>query len=81
MLIALLDIFALMHDPAPIIDPEPEPASAPGLSDEELAKLSEASAEEVIEVTSDVPAESASSFQLDVEASGTILGWKYDVSR
>ncbi len=27
------------------------------------------------------PAESASSFQLDVEASGTILGWKYDVSR
>jgi outer membrane receptor for Fe3+-dicitrate len=64
MLLALLDIFALMHDPPPVIDPEPEPSGAPGLSDEELQKLSENSADEVIQVTSDVPAESASSVHL-----------------
>lgn len=67
MLVVLLDIFALMHDPPPVIDPDPEPApaSAPGLSDEELARLSQASADEVIQVTSSVPAESASSVHLD----------------
>ncbi|MGE0396488.1 MAG: TonB-dependent receptor [Kofleriaceae bacterium] len=64
MLVVLLDIFALMHDPAPAIDPEPSAPSAPGLSDEELARLSEASADEVIQVTSDAPAESASSVHL-----------------
>jgi len=64
MLIVLLDIFALMHDPPPIIDPGPGPSGAPGISDEELAKLADASASEVIEITSDVPAESASSVHL-----------------
>ncbi len=64
MLVALLDIFALMHDPPPLLDPEPAPTSAPGISDEELATLAAASADEVIEVTSDVPAESASSVHL-----------------
>lgn len=55
----------LMHPPVPVIDPPPEPSGAPGISDEELAKLSEASAIETIEVTSDAPAESASSVHLD----------------
>ncbi len=55
----------LMHPPVPVVDPPPEPSGAPGISDEELAKLSEASAVETIEVTSDAPAESASSVHLD----------------
>ncbi|MBA3455139.1 MAG: TonB-dependent receptor plug domain-containing protein [Deltaproteobacteria bacterium] len=58
-------ISLLMHPPVPVIDPPPEPSGAPGISDEELAKLSEASAVETIEVVSDAPAESASSVHLD----------------
>ena len=62
---ALGSFFALMHPPQPVGDPRPEPPpSAPGLSDEELARLSESSPE-TIEVTSDAPAESASSVHLD----------------
>ena len=67
MLIALLDIFALMHDPPPLVDPEPTPTGSPGISDEELARLADASASEVIEITSDAPAESASSVHLGSE--------------
>ena len=58
-------ISLLMHPPVPVIDPPPEPSGAPGLSDEELAKLSETSADETIVVVSDAPAESASSVHLD----------------
>jgi hypothetical protein len=58
-------VFALMHPPQPVADPLPEPEPAvPGLSDEELVKLAEASAE-TIEVVADAPAESASSVHLD----------------
>lgn len=57
-------IFAMMHVPQPIGDPRPEPAPAvTGLSDEELEKL--AAAGETIEITSDAPAQSASSVHLD----------------
>ncbi len=55
----------LMHPPAPVIDPPPETGGAPGISDEALAALAEGSAVETIEVTSDVPAESASSVHLE----------------
>lgn len=55
----------LMHPPVPVIDPPPEPSGASGISDEELTKLSKASTVETIEVTSDAPAESASSVHLD----------------
>ncbi len=58
----------LLHPPVPVIDPPPEPGGAPGISDEELTKLTkltDASAGEVIEVTSDAPAESASSVHLE----------------
>lgn len=56
---------ALMHPPQPVGDPRPESEpSVPGLSDEQLAKLAEGSSE-TIEVTSDAPAESASSVHLD----------------
>ncbi len=56
-------IFAMMHPPEPIGDPRPQPAPLPALSDEELEAL--ASADETIEITSDAPAESASSVKLD----------------
>ena len=56
---------AMMHPPQPVADPFPDLTQpALTLSDEELEKLAEASAE-TIEVTSDVPAESASSVHLD----------------
>lgn len=59
-------IVAMMHPPQPVVDPPPDTEpSVPGLSDEELAKLAEASSSETIEVTSDAPAESASSVHLD----------------
>jgi outer membrane receptor protein involved in Fe transport len=62
---ALGALLAMMHPPQPVAaDPPPEP-SAPGLSDEELAKLADASADETIEITSDAPAESASSVHID----------------
>ncbi len=58
-------VLAMMHPPQPVADPPPatEPA-VPGLTDEELVKLAEASAE-TIEVIADAPAESASSVRLD----------------
>lgn len=57
--------FAMMHPPQPVADPPPAATlTAPGLSDEELVALAEASAE-TIEVTSEAPAESASSVRLD----------------
>lgn len=58
----------LMHPPVPLVEPPAEPASAPGLTDEQLEALVEASlqaAGETIEVTSEAPAESASSVHLD----------------
>lgn len=65
LLLVLETAFGLMmHPPVPVVDPPAEPTSAPGLTDEELEALIEAS-DETIEVTSDAPAESASSVHLD----------------
>ncbi|HWU88574.1 MAG TPA: TonB-dependent receptor plug domain-containing protein, partial [Kofleriaceae bacterium] len=61
---ALGALLAMLHPPQPVADPPPEP-SVLGLSDEQLEKLAEASAAETIEVTSEAPAESASSVHLD----------------
>ncbi len=63
--LVLRSLFALMHPPLPEIDPGPDPVSSPGISDEELARLADASAVETIEVVSDAPAESASSVSID----------------
>ncbi len=62
---SLLGTIIAMHPPVPVVDPLPGPEpSAPGLADEELGRLGEAT-DETIEVTSDAPSESASSVQLD----------------
>ncbi|MEJ7601078.1 MAG: TonB-dependent receptor [Kofleriaceae bacterium] len=62
---ALGSFFTLMHPPQPMGDPRPAPSpGVPGLSDEALARLSEGSSETIV-VTSDAPAESASSVNLD----------------
>ncbi len=62
-------LIALMHPAAPVLAHPPEPVPAnpiapPTLGDDELAKLADQSAE-TIEITSESPAESASSVKLD----------------